>query len=176
MTAEVKSISSCVLLFLLQVVLDCFINLGIYVHICIIPLIIIAIPYKWHVSLTMPAAFLIGLAADFAAGGVLGVNSAAAVAVAAFRNPLFRTLVATDGSLPAQTPSTAASGAMPYLKFLSATVLVFTTCYVLVDGLSLRPAHLVFGRIAASGAVSIAVCYWLNLLLDRKETKTNGRL
>lgn len=175
MQTDLKYISSYALLFLLQLVIDCFLDFGIYVHISILPLIVITLPYKWHVSLTMPAAFLIGLLSDFAAGGVLGVNAAAAVAVAAFRNPLFKSLVATDGSLPAQVPSSSASGVKPYLMFLSSLTLIFITVYAFMDGLSFRPAYLVTGRIAASSLVSIAICFWINILLSKEKTGTNNR-
>ena len=124
----------------------------------------------------MPSAFLIGLLSDFAAGGVLGVNAAAAVAVAAFRNPLFKSLVATDGTLPAQAPSSAASGVMPYLRFLSAVTLIFITVYVIMDGFSFSPSGLVPGRIAAGSVVSIAICFWINILLSKDRTDTNNGL
>lgn len=70
------------LIFILQILICNYVDIGAYVYICILPLIIINIPMKTNINITMLAAFGIGLLLDMFAGGVMGLNAAAATMLA----------------------------------------------------------------------------------------------
>lgn len=165
MTGSVKYIFIYFLVFVLQMIADGFLNFGIYVHLCILPLIVIALPYKWNAALTMLAAFAIGLATDVISGGTPGVNTAAAVLAAGIRNPYYRYFMANDRSLPVQIPSTATEGALPYLKYLSVVTVFYLAAFLLLDAHATGPFGFYLLRLASSAGASIAACYVINLLL-----------
>ena len=160
-------ILSYVLIFLLQVVSDCFLDTGLYVHICLLPLVIIALPYKWKPGVVMPVAFALGLLADILSGGVLGVNAGASLVASSIRNPAYRYLISTDGQLPAQIPSSVLLHMGPYLRYLSVVVILYLAAYILLDAPARGTASFFIARLAASAGASIAACYALNLLLSR---------
>lgn len=165
MTGSIKYIFVYFLVFIIQLIADGFLNLGVYVHLCILPLIVIALPYKWNAALTMLAAFAIGVAADVISGGTPGVNAAAAVLAAGIRNPYYRVFMTIDRSLPEQIPSTVTEGALHYLKFLSVVTLFYMAAFLLLDSHATGTFLFYLLRLAASTAASIATCYAVNLII-----------
>lgn len=165
MTGSAKYIFTYFLVFILQIIADVFLDLGIYVHLCILPLIVIALPYKWNAALTMLAAFATGLATDMISGGTPGVNAAAAVLAAGIRNPYYLLFMANDGSLPVQIPSTATEGALHYLKYLTVITVFYLAAFLLLDARATGPFFFYLLRLASSAGASIAACYAINLLL-----------
>ena len=85
-----------VLVFLLQVILTDYLHLGPFVYLCLIPFLILHIPFSRRPQVVLLAAFGMGLALDLLSDGVAGLNAAAAVAAAASRQLLYRTLVNRD--------------------------------------------------------------------------------
>ena len=78
-----------ILMLTVQVLLGNFLNLGQYVVICILPLLVLSLPLAYNSILVMVAAFLTGLAADFFTHGILGLSAAALVPVAFIRRWVF---------------------------------------------------------------------------------------
>lgn len=167
MNKQTVIILSYVLIFFLQVVSDCFLDTGLYVHVCLLPLVVIALPYKWKPVAVMPAAFVMGLLADILSGGVIGVNAGASLIASSIRNPAYRHLVSTDNSLPAQIPSSDTLHNGPYLRYLSVVTILYLAVYILLDAPARGTASFFITRLAASAGASIAACYALNLLLSR---------
>ena len=82
-----------VLIFILQVLICNYVDFGAYIYICLIPLLVINIPMKLDIRLTMIIGFALGLLLDVFANGVLGLNAAAATMLAAFKGSLFEKTV-----------------------------------------------------------------------------------
>lgn len=168
MVIDLKTILSYILIFFIQVMADCFLDLGVYVHICILPLIIAAFPYKWNPAWVTIASFIVGLAADAMSGGVMGANAGAAALAGWLRNPVYRKMIANDSALPSTTPSVAATGMIQYIKFITIILLLYIVAYTLLDCPALRPFHFLLLKTVASTALSATICTLLSKVMSSK--------
>ncbi len=156
------------LVFVLQVIVGNHFDGWAWLHLCFIPLILIAFPPVWDVRLSMVVAFALGLVADLATGGVPGVNAGAAVILAAVKEPLYRALVSPDGQNPAWTPTVRSLGAWTYLKYALATYAVYLTVYVVFDGFTLTPILFILAKILLSILVNVSLAALLSLFLPER--------
>ena len=96
MKTEMKTEQNTTLMYILLVIaqiLVCnFINVGPYVFISILPAIILCLPPTIPCILLMLLASVSGLAVDWLAEGIIGLNMASILPVAFIRNPLCRLL------------------------------------------------------------------------------------
>lgn len=157
------------LVFTLQVIVGNHFDGWVWLHLCFIPLILIGFPPNWDVRISMAVAFGLGLVADLATGGVPGINAAAAVLLAALKDPLYRALVSPDGQNPAWTPTVRSLGTWTYLKYALALYAVYLLVYVLLDAFSLRPVFFILGKTVLSILVSVALAALLSLFLPEKD-------
>ena len=82
-----------ILVFLLQLVISDYLNLGPWVCLTLVPFLILHIPLSRNPHWVMLAAFGIGLGLDILSAGVPGMNAFAAVLTAAPRKFFYRTLL-----------------------------------------------------------------------------------
>lgn len=157
-----------VLVFLLQVILTDYLHLGPYVYLCLIPFLILNIPFSRRPQLVLVAAFGMGLALDLLSDGVAGLNAAAAVAAAASRQLLYRTLVNRDRQDQTEVPVPAGVGLGKYLKYAVAVTAVYMAVYVLFDCISFRPAGFVLLKFLASTVASAGLGLLLTLSLQNR--------
>lgn len=157
-----------VLVFMLQVILTDYLHLGPYVYLCLIPFLILKIPFSRRPQLVLVAAFGIGLSLDLLADGVAGLNAAAAVAAAASRQLLYRPLVNRDRQDRTEVPVPAGVGLGKYLKYAVAVTAVYMAVYVLFDCVSFRPAGFVLLKFLASTLASAALGLLLTLSLQNR--------
>ena len=75
------------LMVLGQMVLCNFADFGPYVMLTMLPAMMICVPLTVSTSLCMLLAFVTGISVDWLAEGVIGLNAAALVPVAAMRKP-----------------------------------------------------------------------------------------
>lgn len=156
------------LVFVLQVIVGNHFDGWAWLHLCFIPLILIAIPPAWDVRLSMVVAFALGLVTDLATGGVPGINAGAAVILAAVKEPLYRALVSPDGQNPAWTPTVRSLGTWTYLKYALAAYAVYLLVYVLFDGFTLTPVLFILARTILSVVVNVALAALLSLFLPER--------
>ena len=145
------------LVFLLQLALSRFVNLGAYVFICFIPLIITVIPLTDSPQRTMILSFAVALLFDFLSDGVMGLNSAAAVVAAALRKPLYRAFVNRDRQDKTSVPTAALVGTGKYLNYLTSVVAVYMLVYIALDCISFRPLSFVALKFLVSTIVNSAL-------------------
>lgn len=150
------------LVFLLQVVITDYLHLGPFVYICLIPFLIIHIPFTRQPYLVLIAAFGIGLMLDLLADGVAGLNASAAVAAAASRRLLYRQLVNRDRQDKTEVPSLSGIGLPKYIKYAAAVTAVYMAVYMLFDCFSFRP----FGFILLKFLISTILNTGLALVMD----------
>jgi hypothetical protein len=155
MNSKLGDILFYILLFILQIILNDLINLGPYVYLCIFPLIIINLPMEWGAGKSMIAAFIIGLLLDMLSDGVLGLNAAASVLIAAARLPLYKLTINGNTTDQIPTPSIKSAGLGKYINFVSILYALFLIVYVFFDCLGFRPFLFVLLKIVISTAASV---------------------
>lgn len=157
-----------VLIFILQVLISSYVDLGAYIYICLIPLLVINIPMKVDIRLTMIIGFAIGLLLDVFANGVLGLNAAAATWVAAFKGPIFQKTVNKEHRYNIEVPSMRNIGIFNYIFYLTICTLIYLCSYMVMECFSLRPFLFIVIRILISLVVNVALMAIVsNSILDR---------
>lgn len=169
MKSNIWNIVLYVLIFILQIIICNYVDIGAYIYICLIPLLVLGIPMKTNINITMIAGFGIGLLIDIFAGGIMGLNAAAATTLAAFRNPLFRAAVSKENRHNVDVPSVRNIGLQSYIAYVALSVLVYLTMYTMLDCCSVRPFFFILFRILISLVIDVALIVIIsNSLLDRE--------
>ncbi|MBO4768662.1 MAG: hypothetical protein J5495_03905 [Bacteroidales bacterium] len=158
-----------VLIFILQVLICNYVDLGAYIYICLLPLLIINIPMKLDIRLTMLIGFALGLLLDFFANGVLGLNAAAATTLAAFKGPLFQKTINKEHRYNIEVPSMRNVSVINYIIYLTMCTAIYLVTYMLLECVSLRPFLFILIRILISLAVNVALMAIIsNSIMDRE--------
>ncbi len=169
MKSSVWNILLYVLVFILQVIICNYVDIGAYIYICLIPLLILCIPMKTNINITMITGFCIGLLLDIFAGGIMGLNAAAATTLAAFRNPLFRSAVNKENRHNADVPSVKNIGLQSYIAYVTLSALLYLSVYTLLDCFSVRPFLFILLRIIISLVINVVLIVIIsNSILDRE--------
>lgn len=157
------------LIFILQVFIANYIDIGAYVYICLIPLVLFGIPMNINNNVTMIAAFVIGLLLDLFSSGVMGLNAASATMLAALRAPIYNLTVNKDRRYSVNVPSIRSIGLNNYLVYTSLGTLIYLTTYTLLDCASFRPLPFIILRIAVSLIINeVLIAIISNSIIDRE--------
>ncbi len=113
------------LLVILQVLLGNFLNLGQYVVICILPLLVFSLPMNLSVAGVMLIAFATGFATDFFTHGVLGLSVIPLLPVAFLRKQLLSLVFGGEVFSRGESVSVQKQG-MPKIAL---TIVIFTAIY-----------------------------------------------
>lgn len=135
MNRDLKTIIYVIILTAIQILMDNYLDLGVYVYLFIIPYFILLLPYKYKTISTMLIAFLLGLFVDFLSNGVLGLNAAALTAMALTRQSFLKLVVNEQSMGKYDTPAIKDIGFIGYAIFITLSYLVFFIFYVLFDSL-----------------------------------------
>ena len=158
-----------VLIFILQVLICNYVDLGAYIYICLIPLLVINIPMKTDIRITMLAGFAIGLLLDVFANGVLGLNAAAATMLAAFKGSVFQRTVNKEHRYNIEVPSMRNVGIFNYIGYLAICTGIYLVTYTLLECVSLRPFLFILVRILISLVINVALMAIIsNSIMDRE--------
>lgn len=157
-----------VLLFVLQVIISEYLNLGPFVYICLVPIIILNIPLSTRTWILLLKAFAIGLLLDMFSNGVLGLNSAAAVLLAACRKPIYKFTARRDRQDKTEIPNAGNIGANKYLEYLAACTALYILTYTLIDGAGINPFWLILAKFLASTAVNVLVALLINRAIPER--------
>lgn len=151
-----------VLLFLLQVIISDYLNLGPFVCICLIPTILLYIPMSRRVWVLMLEAFAIGLLLDMFSGGVLGLNSAAAVLLALCRKPVYMFSARRDRQEKIEVPDESNIGFDKYMTYLTACTAIYMLAYTIIDGVGINPLWLIALKFLISTAINVLATLLIN--------------
>ena len=158
-----------VLIFILQVLICNYVDFGAYIYICLIPLLVINIPMKLDIRLTMIIGFALGLQLDVFANGVLGLNAAAATMLAAFKGSLFEKTVNKEHRYNIEVPSMRNVGIINYIAYLTLCTAIYLVTYTLLECVSLRPFLFILIRILISLLVNVTLMAIIsNSIMDRE--------
>jgi len=152
-----------ILIFALQLLISDFINLGPYVYICLLPIIITNFPRNIDVKVVMAGSFLIGLALDILTDEVLGLNAASAVLLAALYRNFYRMFINRDRQDTTSKPSPYTSGWNKYLKFMVFSIGTYLLTFILLETFSFRPVRFIVTKLALSLAISVITSVILSM-------------
>ena len=144
-----------------QILICNFINVGTYVSVSILPVLVLCLPLNIPVMLLMFIAAVTGLAVDWLAEGIVGLNMLAAVPVAFIRNFTVSLLFGKDKTDRAEGISIRKNG---FLRVSAAIIIcqsVFSAIYIIADGAGTVP----FLFILIKFAISLCCSYVLSIPL-----------
>ena len=139
-----------ILIVVLQIIVNDYVNFGLYIYICFLPLLILYIPLNKSTPTTMIFAFALGLLIDVLSDGILGLNASASVVLAAIKKPLFSITINKDNYESINIPTIKEVGISKYLKYTSASIFVFLLVYIFFDCISVRPFSFVVAKLVLS--------------------------
>ncbi len=158
-----------ILIFLAQVVINEFLNIGSYLYLCLIPLAIIVLPIGMPTWKMMLYGFALGLVIDATTDGVLGLNASAAVLLSSLRDIFYSLLVNKEQSDKARVIQLKNISIGKFAGYVITCILSFLIVYILLDGIQLRSFGFFISKLLVSlivnAIVTIAVCY---LVLNRR--------
>lgn len=138
MKSSQNSILTYILLVLAQILICNFINTGPYVFLTLLPVLILCLPLSIPSIPLMLIAAVSGLAVDWLAEGVTGLNMAAAVPVAFIRNPVARVLFGEDQMERGEGFSFRKNGILKISAAILICTSVFLAIYIFLDSAGTR--------------------------------------
>ena len=144
-------------LLLIQIVLSDYVNVGPYIYLCCLPLIVIYLPLYQETFLSMLIAFGCGLVVDILCDGILGLNAAAAVALAAVRKPLFAAFFTRDNLERGVIPTIRETGIFRHINFIFISLLIYFLVYIGLDSVDMESLQTTLLRLVLSCAANLAL-------------------
>lgn len=144
-------------LLIIQIVLSGYVNVGPYIYLCCLPLIVIYLPLYQETSLSMLIACGCGLLVDILCDGILGLNAAASVALAAVRKPLFAAFFTKDSLSRAVFPTIRDTGVMRHINFILTSLLVYFIVYIGLDSVGMESIQTTVLRLVLSCTANLAI-------------------
>ena len=166
--SRLRSILFFILVFLLQLAISNYLNLGPWITISLIPFLIVHIPLQRSPHAVMLSAFGLGLLLDWLSAGVLGLNAFAAVMAAAPRLPLYRLLVNGEREDAVWFPLLRETGLPKYFNYLLALTAVYLAAFILLDCVSVRPIGFILVKFVASTLASTLLGLLLAYAFQRR--------
>lgn len=155
-------------LFLLQIILCDFVNVGTYIYLCLIPLLLLSFPLKVDTPVLMFIGFGLGLGLDLLSDGVLGLNAASGVALGFARNTIFDLTVNKETYNKTDTPSPFDVGLRKYTIYLLLSILLYMLVYVLFDMAGVRPFFTILAKLSLSTIANLALSLLISYSLFRQ--------
>lgn len=156
-----KFIFQYILLVIVQILLCNYFRFTPYVMLSILPVLVLCIPTRVSTVAGMFIAFATGLAVDFLAEGVAGINTFALVPVALMRRGLIRLVFGDELIIRGENFSMRKFGPLKVFFVIFVVQTVFLLLYIWADGGSARPFSFNLWRylasVAAGTLLSIAV-------------------
>jgi rod shape-determining protein MreD len=165
--SRLRSILFFILVFLLQLAISNYLNLGPWITISLIPFLIVQIPLQRSPHVVMLAAFGLGLLLDWLSAGVLGLNAFAAVMAAAPRRILYRLLI-NDEQDSTWIPLIRTVGIGKYHKYLFSLTAIYLAAFILLDCMSVRPFWFILVKFVASTLASSLLGLLLAFAFQRR--------
>jgi len=157
-----------VLVFLLQLAISDYVNLGPWITISLIPFLILLFPVQRTPHVVLLSAFGLGLLLDWLSAGVLGLNAFAAVMTAAPHCLLRRRLLNYDRHEEIGIILLQDVGLSKYFHYLFILTAIYLAAYILLDCVSVRPIGFILVKFVASTLASTALGLLLAYAFQRR--------
>lgn len=138
------------LLVIGQAVLCNYSVLGPYITLSMLPAMVLCIPTSISTISCMLIAFISGLAVDWMAEGVIGLNVAALLPVALMRNGIIKIFMGEDLITRGDRFSFRKNGFGKIAASLLVVLSIYLAFYVILDGAGTRPTWFNFTRFGVS--------------------------
>jgi rod shape-determining protein MreD len=146
-----------VIILALQIVLSGYVNIGPYIYLCCLPLLVIYLPLDQETGVSMIVAFACGLIVDFLCDGIMGLNAAAAVALAAVRKPLYAACFSKDNLERAVIPTIQEAGVLRHINFILVSLAVYFIVYICLDSVGMESLTTTLLRFVLSCAANLVL-------------------
>ena len=159
------------ILVIAQMIICNYFQITPYVVLSILPAMILCIPLTVSTSFCMIIAFVSGLAVDWLAEGLIGINAAALVPVALARKSIIRIFLGEDLIARRDSFTFKKNGIGKISVALFAALAIFFVIYTALDGAGMRPTSFNLIRFTASVTASLALSLVVSAVLipdDRK--------
>ena len=121
-----------------------------YIVMTILPAMVLCMPLTIRTPMCMIIAFASGLAVDWLAEGLIGINAASLIPVALCRTSLIRVFLGEDIINRKDSFSIRKNGVGKISVVMAAALIVFLAIYIFLDGAGTRPFWFCISRFAAS--------------------------
>jgi hypothetical protein len=128
-----------IFIVIIQLILNSYINLGLYIYLVIFPFIILTLPYRVKTIPAMLLSFILGLAIDFLSNGVLGLNAGALTAMALCRQSFLQMLINEQSMGKYDTPSIKEIGFLKFSTYIILSFIIFFVSYIFLDNMGFSP-------------------------------------
>lgn len=160
-----------ILLMIAQILICEWFNLSAYIMLSILPAITLCIPTKYNTTAAMCIAFVSGLAIDFLAEGIMGLNALALVPVAAARESIIRFVFGDEPIIRQDSFSIKKNGIGKVLFSIILVQSIFLIIYLIADGAGARPMLFNIARFFASLGTGVILSVFVVDLLTSEERR-----
>lgn len=161
MNIDLKSILYILLILVIQTILDNYVDLGLHLHIVILPIIILLLPYRYKTLHTMILAFVLGLAVDIFTTGILGLYAGALTAVAFVRQKILHSMLDDRNMERHDRPDYKVFGFGKGIFYTMFHYLTFFVVYTLLDNMGIHPIGQSLIKVLFSTLTSGLIALWL---------------
>ena len=153
------------LLLIAQILLWNYFNFTQFLTFAILPAMILCLPVRRGTVSAMLIAFATGFAADFLAGGLLGLTSLALVPVGLLRRPIIWLVFGSELQARGEDISFQRQGSSKMMLATAMVTAVFLLVYIVADSAGTRPLWVDAVKFAASLAVSTLISTYIAWIL-----------
>lgn len=139
-----------IILLIVQICIFNYFRLSQFVILSILPVMILLIPIKNSTTRALIIAFLTGLAADFLADGLLGLNVLALVPVAFARNGIIRLVCGTETFAREEDITIPRQGVWKMSIAIVMALSIYLAIYIWADAAGTSPFWFCLTRFGAS--------------------------
>jgi rod shape-determining protein MreD len=157
------------LLLMLQVLVLSNLGLSTFITPNIFPLFVLLLPFSTPRWLLIIISFLAGLSLDVLLGSI-GMNAAACLLIGYLR-PFLISLITPKGTEFESNPNVYAQGFTWFLIYLTTSVLIHHSLYLLIESGTFYNLLLLSGRILASTVFSITLMFMLLYLFSANKKR-----
>ena len=142
-----------------------------YIVLSILPAMVLCMPLTVRTPLCMAIAFASGLAVDWLAEGLVGINAAALVPVALARKTIIRIFLGEDPIARNDSFTFKKNGIGKISVALTVALSIFFAIYTAIDGAGTRPTSFNMIRFAASVTCSYIISLIVTAVLTPDDRK-----
>jgi hypothetical protein len=142
-----------------------------YIVLSILPAMVLCMPLTIRTPLCMVIAFASGLAVDWLAEGLVGINAAALVPVALARKTIIRVFLGEDLIARNDSFTFKKNGIGKISIALFTALSIFFVIYITIDGAGTRPTSFNIIRFAASVSCSFILSLIVTAVLTPDDRK-----
>ena len=160
-----------ILMVIAQMIICNYFQFTPYIILSILPAIILCMPLTIRTPLCMAIAFASGLAVDWLAEGLIGINAASLVPVALARKTIIRVFLGEDLIARSDSFTFKKNGVAKISIALIVALTIFFAIYITIDGAGMRPTSFNAIRLIASVVCSFILSLIVTAVLTPDDRK-----